>query len=196
VGTTSGGESEVAVTPVTGRTVVDARPPQDSGPGKTDRFIDFYRQQFAPLVVLASAVARDATFAEDIVQETMHLVHDRWESLAASGMQRAWARRTVINRAIDRKRRIGRERAASPKLLASAPAEFSPSEDRHLWDAVRSLPPKQRAAIALYYIDGYSTAEVADVLGCTNQAARTTMHRARTALRRKLGSRPDYEGRR
>lgn len=165
-------------------------------PVPQERFVDFYRQQFPVLSVLAAAVAKDATFAEDIVQETMHLVHDRWDELSAAGSQRAWARRTVINRSIDRKRRIGREQAASTRLWDPPPVEFAPSENRHLWDAVRSLPDKQRAAIALYYIGSYSTAEVAEVLGCSGQAARTTLHRARTALRRKLGSRPDYEGRR
>ena len=192
-------EPSVGSPDVLAKAVLSPGPDSDSAGHAPDaaareRFVDFYRQQFPALAVLAAAVARDATFAEDIVQETMHLVHDRWDELSSAGSQRAWARRTVINRSIDRKRRIGREQAASAKLWDPPAVDFAPSENRHLWEAVRSLPDKQRAAIALYYIGSYSTAEVAEVLGCSGQAARTTLHRARAALRHKLGSRPHYEG--
>jgi RNA polymerase sigma-70 factor (ECF subfamily) len=159
-------------------------------------FTDFYKSNFHALVVLASAVARDETFAEDIVQETMSLVHDRWQQLQARDTAKAWARRTVVNRSIDRKRRIWRERRAADKLWEHPnQTQVPPIENRVLWDAVRSLPTNQRVAVVLYYIDGYSTDEIADVLNCSGSSARTSLHRARKQLGGKLGSRASYEGR-
>lgn len=166
--------------------------PATSAPEAT--FADFYKANFAALVVLASAVASDETFAEDIVQETMSLVHDRWQELYARNTARAWARRTVVNRSIDRKRRVTRERVAFPKLWEEHPTPIAPSENRLLWDAVKALPTKQRVAIVLFYVDGYSTDEIATVLKCSGSSARTTLHRARASLGRTLGSRSRYEG--
>lgn len=183
------------------RTLVDVAPsepanyrvnPQRSGPQAT--FDDFYKANFAKLVLLAAAVAADETFAEDIVQETMSLVHDRWRELQARNTTRAWARRTVVNKSIDRKRRISRERGAIPKLWSDQPTVITPSENRLLWDAVKALPTKQRVAIVLFYVDGYSTDEISTVLNCSGSSARSTLHRARTSLGQTLGSRSQYEG--
>jgi RNA polymerase sigma-70 factor (ECF subfamily) len=158
-------------------------------------FGQFYRTEFPSLVVLASAVAHDATFAEDIAQEAMGVVHDRWAELSASGPPRAWVRRLVVNRSIDRRRRLGRELALAPKLVVDeAPPVRRPAEHAHLWNAVRSLPVKQRAAVALFYLNGHSTSGVAEVLDCSEQSVRTTLHRARARLRSSLGSRTVYEG--
>jgi RNA polymerase sigma-70 factor (ECF subfamily) len=171
--------------------------PQIGGAASAERrpsFTDFYKSNFASLVVLASAVAHDNTFAEDIVQETMSLVHDRWRDLETRGTARAWARRTVVNKSIDRRRRLTRERGAMPRLWEDRPNPIAPSENHSLWEAVRQLPTKQRVAVVLFYVDGYSTDEIASVLECSGSSARTSLHRARVALAQTLGSRSEYEG--
>ena len=70
-------------------------------------------------------------------------------------------------------------------------AVLSPTEDkalraleRHpLWKALAKLPDEQRMATVLYYIEGYGTAEIARVLGCSPITVRTRLARARKGLR-------------
>lgn len=48
------------------------------------------------------------------------------------------------------------------------------------------LPDKLRCALHLHYVEGYGIAEVADILGCTEAAARTRLHRGRKKLAAEL----------
>jgi RNA polymerase sigma-70 factor (ECF subfamily) len=92
-----------------------------------------------------------------------------------------------VNRAISRHRRVLAEIAAMTRLRAEPPPPDRTDEpDARLWDAVRRLPRTQAAAIALWSIDGYTLAEVGEVLGCSDETARTHLRRARERLAREL----------
>ena len=58
---------------------------------------------------------------------------------------------------------------------------------RALYEAVRALPPGQRVALYLYYFEGYSTAEIAQLLHLRQTAVTTRLHRARTPAARAAG---------
>lgn len=55
-----------------------------------------------------------------------------------------------------------------------------------VWTAMERLPDKLRCALHLHYVEGYGIAEVADILGCTEAAARTRLHRGRKKLTAEL----------
>ena len=69
-------------------------------------------------------------------------------------------------------------------------------EDRlYLWDAVRSLPPRQRTAIVLHYVADMSQEQVAGVMGIAPGTVAATLHAARDTLREKLrASESDEDG--
>jgi RNA polymerase sigma-70 factor (ECF subfamily) len=80
------------------------------------------------------------------------------------------------------------------KLRFWAPPEIDPveevvhrAEDRDLLRAVMALPLKDRQAIYLRYFDGLPFADVAQVMGTTESAARVRVHRALKDLRGRLG---------
>ena len=54
--------------------------------------------------------------------------------------------------------------------------------DIDLIRAIRQLPPKQRAAIALRYVEDLPVNQIADILGCSTSTASVHLHRARTKL--------------
>lgn len=60
------------------------------------------------------------------------------------------------------------------------------NEDRCLWEAVGQLKPTYRAVIHLYYYEGYSQDEVAQILGISRTAVQTRMQRARAHLKKEL----------
>jgi RNA polymerase sigma-70 factor, ECF subfamily len=55
------------------------------------------------------------------------------------------------------------------------------------WRAVRSLPSRQRQAVALFYLEDWPVAEIARFLGCTETTVRGHLHRGRATLARRLG---------
>ena len=73
----------------------------------------------------------------------------------------AWLRRVTINAAISWHRSNRREQAARSRLQPSATSGAVEVESQQFWTAVRALPERQRAAIALYYLEDLSIADVA-----------------------------------
>ena len=59
-------------------------------------------------------------------------------------------------------------------------------EDRDLWDAIGKLNPKYRAVVHLYYYEGYSQGQIAEILKISRSAVQTRMDRARQQLRKEL----------
>ena len=49
------------------------------------------------------------------------------------------------------------------------------------------LPAKYRSVIHLFYYEGYSTAEIAQITGRSETAVRTQLSRARAMLKKVLG---------
>ena len=94
-------------------------------------------------------------------------------------------------------RRLQRRAAIERRLLrrVETAAGVSPSEvDPDLWDAVRSLPARQREAIVLRYVVDLEQHEIADAMGVTAGTVASTLHAARARLHTALGGAdPDDE---
>ena len=84
---------------------------------------------------------------------------------------------------------VGEEEAA-PQLEAEVEAPSAALEREDVSSAVRdaldALPKTQRMAMVLARFEGLSHAEIAEVIGSTEKAVQSLMHRARTALRTSL----------
>ena len=63
---------------------------------------------------------------------------------------------------------------------------FETVEESELFSEVMKLKPKYRQAIHLYYFEGYSTAEIADILHVSQSAVTTRLARARHQLKENL----------
>lgn len=153
--------------------------------GNVVDFDRFYRQEFAAMVALAHTICGDGQLAEDLAQEAMSKAHDRWHKVQHYDRPGAWLRRVTINLSLSRRRRLAREIVG---LRTAEVAEPTPADpDDELWQAVATLAPKQRAAIALFYQDDLSTSEIAEILGCSVSTATSHLSVARKRLARLLG---------
>ena len=63
---------------------------------------------------------------------------------------------------------------------------FQTPEDTGMWAAVRSLPPPYRAAIHLYFYEGYDQREIGRILGISRSAVQARISRACKMLRKEL----------
>jgi RNA polymerase sigma factor (sigma-70 family) len=116
---------------------------------------------------------------DDLLQEAVARVLRR-RRLADLDQPDAYLRRTMVNLASNERRSFARERRALARLGASAETggDSYPSDINELL----TLPPRERAALYLAEVEGYRYAEIGDLLGCSEAAARKRAMRARRHL--------------
>jgi RNA polymerase sigma-70 factor (ECF subfamily) len=150
-----------------------------------DAFDRFYREERARVVAFAYALSGSRTAAEDLAQDAFVATHQRWDEVANPG---AYVRQVVANLAGTRFRRLGRESRVLARLRGEREVftELAP-QDAEFWRAVGELPPRQRAVVALFYVDDCSVAQVAEALGIAPGTVKSTLHDARVALAGALG---------
>lgn len=139
---------------------------------------------------------RDRSLVEDLAQDVFlraYVALRRDDRDVALG---AWLRRIAVNRALDELRRRQPEPLgeAEPGLARSvlgrdaACAALERLELRDLIDALSSLPPRQRRALAGHAFQSVPYAELADDAGTTPRAVKALVHRARQNVRETLAA--------
>ncbi len=164
--------------------------PSPEGGAEGQPFEAFYAAQFARLATIAAAVSGDAATGEDLAQEALEQARSHWARLASYEDPSAWVRRVTVNMALNRRRRLAAEARALLRLRPAARAEGSDPPlhgEPAVWRAVAALPPRQRAAVALFYLEDRPVSEIADALGVSVSTATSTLHQARRRLARDLG---------
>jgi RNA polymerase sigma factor (sigma-70 family) len=145
--------------------------------GFAPSFLDLYREQFTAMVHLAVVLSGHEAGAEDLVHDVFIRVHAKWMSI---DHPHAYLRRAVINACRSLRRRTRRERA-----VAHVPIhDVVDLEANELFDALGTLPYRQRAALVLRYYEGLSHAEIAAILDCREGTAASLVHRGLEHLRR------------
>lgn len=137
-------------------------------------------------------LGRDAADVEDLVQETLMAIHQRRASYDPSLPFTAWLHAIAYYKLVDHYRRTG-VRAHVPldeaeELIAAdtlGPAIAAADVDRLLAD----LPPKQREAIQLTRIEGYSVSEAAGLTGQSDSGIKVSVHRGVKRLMSKVEDR-------
>jgi RNA polymerase sigma factor (sigma-70 family) len=128
----------------------------------------------------------DGDVGEELAQETMLRVWERWEHVRGLDEPEAWAFRVGFNLAASRFRRRAAERRARSRNHPVAVATPDMAGAVAVRRAVSSLPERQRAAIVLRYFLDLPVNEVAAVLGCAPGTVKSLTHNAMRLLRDQL----------
>lgn len=123
--------------------------------------------------------------ADDVLQETLIAALRAYPRLRPGSNVRAWGLSIARNKAIDAVRARGR-RPVPVAATDDLPAPAGPEMDGDVWDLVRSLPEKQRAAVALRYAGDLRHREVALAMGVSEEAARRSVSDGLKRLRKEL----------
>jgi RNA polymerase sigma-70 factor, ECF subfamily len=146
-----------------------------------------FRAHYERLVRSLTMACGDAEQAADAVQEAFVRAHVRWRRLRHYEDPVGWVRRVAINLLRDQHRRSKRKDRALARLAAvPAAAEVVPRHDR-LGELLDELPPQQRTAVALYYVEDLSVAEIASAMGLAEGSVKSHLHDARRRLRKVIG---------
>lgn len=146
-----------------------------------------FRAEYRRLVGLARLLVDDPGQAEEVVQDAFVALHRHWGRLHDPGAAPAWLRTAVVNGARGRLRRRATARrhlrVADP-VTGGGPDDHAvlAEEHRAVAAALRRLPDRQRACLALRFYDDRSEADIAAILGISAGSVKTHVHRGIAAL--------------
>ena len=155
-------------------------------------FDNFVAASVDGLLRTAYLVVWNAADAEDLVQECLMQVARRWSRVRSMEQPLAYARRILVNLALDDRRARSREQRQSldtPDALEAradetSGAAFGEVEARlELEAALATLPVRQRAVLVLRYFDDLTEAQVAQALGCSVGTVKSSASRGLERLR-------------
>jgi RNA polymerase sigma-70 factor (ECF subfamily) len=173
--------------------------------GQYDRFPDLVKRYEQKLYNFNLRMCRDAADAEDIVQETFLNVFKYLKDFRYETKFRNWLYRVAASTCIKKRRK---SKFAPQRELSLD--EFYPQSEAEVSDqvpdwaqmpldkvlsnelldkineAIVTLPEKYRLVIVLRDIEGFSTAETAQILNLSDANVKVRLHRARLFLRDKL----------
>lgn len=160
--------------------------------GDQNAFGDLFTRHRERLWAVAVRTLGDSDDAADALQDAMISAFRRAGSFRGDAAVTTWLHRIVVNACLD----LLRRRAARPvttglaqdtlDVLAHGPRRPARGADSDLvldvTDAVRTLPPDQRAALVLVDMLGYPVAEAAAVLGISPGTVKSRCSRGRARL--------------
>lgn len=127
--------------------------------------------------------------AEDLVQDAFLAALEKIDTFQAGRRFAPWFYRILVNRGLNsRKARALRttdelpEAVAAPGVSPLRSAEQAELRE-HLAAAMDALPPRQRAAVQLFELEGFSSTEIAEIMSLSNGTVRWHLHQARQVLR-------------
>ena len=144
-----------------------------------EEFTWLFRHEYAGVVWSANLVLHDYALAEEAAQDAFVRLLENWRKVSRYDRPGSWVRLVAVRmatRVASRQSRLVSLEDAWPTAPEARPFDLD------LIRAIRQLPPKQRAAIALRYVEDLPVNQIADTLGCSTSTASVHLHRARTKL--------------
>jgi RNA polymerase sigma-70 factor (sigma-E family) len=153
-------------------------------------FDEFAGARLQAMLRFATALTGDPDLAKDLVQEVLIRVSGRWQEIGQLDRPEAYIRKMVVNEYLSWRRRSWR--LIPSGMSGHLPGRPSPDpadgyiERQALLAELAKLSRRQRTALVLRYYEGFSDAEIADVMGCSRSTVRGHVFKALAALRVEL----------
>ena len=165
-------------------------PDRSAAPTSWDRFEALYRSSRDDVFAYVATLLSDPAAAEDVTALAFERAYRRRRTFdRRRGEERAWLFGIARNAALDelRRRRRTAALAADPADPGQAVAEDGAEialRRTAVRDALRTLPAREREIVALKFHAGLANTELARVLGISESAAGTLLHRTMQKLRK------------
>lgn len=163
----------------------DARLAQRTQEGDSDAFQALYRRYYDKVFSIARGVVLDPEDAADAVQEIFTLVYRKLDRFDRRSRFSTWLFRIAVNRSIQYARKqkyVKREVPLGPTHEVAVDGSFI-TGDPVVMQAMTQMQPQDRAILVLFYWDELSLEEIGESLGCSPNAAKTRLFRARERFR-------------
>lgn len=154
---------------------------------------DMKKEQLGALIIasedtlyrVAKTLLRNDEDCRDAIQEAIVKAFSSVGTLKNDKYAKTWMIRILINECYGvmrkQKRIVPFDEAAEKMFMDRAEADYT-----ELYDAIMTLPEEMRLTVTLYYLEGYSVRETADLLERTESTIKNRLARARKRLRKIL----------
>lgn len=158
-----------------------------------------FRTHYKGMFRVGYRITGSESDAEDVLQTVFMRLTSNWELRELLPNPRAYLYRAAINASLDLLRRRKRTNSVSLDVLdfdqSAKLAVASPADDhtdlelrKLVREAVAKLEGRAAQAFVLRYYEGYDNSHIAEILGTSQMVVAVTLHRARTRLRKEIGS--------
>ena len=154
-------------------------------------YVEFVEAAAGSLRRTAYLVCGDWHRADDVVQDALYKLYLSWAKVDRRGNPFAYARRVVVNAALDSGRRTWRREVPTDQPPDHAPLMDAAGDHANrdeLQAALSSLGPRQRACVVLRFYEDLSVEQTAEILGCSPGTVKSQTARGLESLRRAMTS--------
>lgn len=146
-----------------------------------EHFADTAREHMDMIYRVAYGYLKNPDDANDVTQDALLELYKRDKAFASEEHLKNWLIRVTINRC----KMLFRAPWRRTEDIDSYAETLRWEEDEHadLFRAVMTLDKKYRVPLLLFYCEGYSTTEVASILGLNEKTVSTRLFRAKAKLR-------------
>lgn len=152
---------------------------------------EYYLNEYGDSMLrMAYSYLHNYSDSEEIIQDAIIKILSSSASFENKAHEKSYLLTIVANLSKNRIKynKLREVDELSEELVAGEENELS-----FVWDAVKGLPEKYREVIHLFYYEGYSTAEIADIIGANENTVRSNLSRARLQLKNILKEEYDFE---
>ena len=150
-------------------------------------YVEFVEAASGSLRRTAYLVCGDWHRADDVVQDALYKLYRSWSKVDRSGNPLAYARRIVVNAALDSGRRPWRREVPTADLPSDPVRPGDHATEYAVRDevltALGELAPRQRACVVLRYYEDLSVEQTAQLLGCSEGTVKSQSARGLETLR-------------
>jgi len=154
--------------------------------------MQLYKQYCDGMFIVAQRYLKDTAMAEDAMQEAFIKAFRKLSQFKGDVTFGAWLKRIVINTCLDaiKAKKIDTEPIEEEVIrIADDEDDWNVSDETtvaEIASAIENLPESYKVVIQLFLVEGYDHQEISEVLGITESASRTNLHRGKLKLKESL----------
>jgi RNA polymerase sigma-70 factor (ECF subfamily) len=160
----------------------------------TKDYISDLLDKYGDMVLrIAYTYLKNRADAEDIVQDVFLRIIDKKPSFNDENHEKSWLIRATINMCKNKVNMFWNKNKCSIDDVQEFAVSDKYNTDTSVFQAVMALGEKYRVVVYMYYYEGYSTPEIANVIEKSETTIRSLLHRARNKLKDMLKEDYDFE---
>ncbi|MBD5134020.1 MAG: sigma-70 family RNA polymerase sigma factor [Clostridiales bacterium] len=149
-----------------------------------EELASLYRRHFGMVYQICLVLMKNVPDAEDAAQTVFRKVMEYPKPFRDPEHEKAWLIVTARNECRNQLKHWWRTRWADSEALDAL--TWEQPEHQAVWERVAALPKPHRLVLYLHYYQGYTTGEIADMLGENPSTVRSRLAQARRKLKLKL----------
>ncbi|MBD5119405.1 MAG: sigma-70 family RNA polymerase sigma factor [Clostridiales bacterium] len=149
-----------------------------------EELASLYRRHFGMVYQICLVLMKNVPDAEDAAQTVFRKAMEYPKPFRDPEHEKAWLIVTARNECRNQLKHWWRTRRAGEEALDTL--TWEQPEHQEVWEQVAALPKPQRLVLYLHYYQGYTTGEIADMLGENPSTVRSRLAQARKKLKLKL----------